>query len=76
MAPVLAAVVQQVCVQPPTSAVNVTLLALATGRRAAGRPVAAAVDRYLLPAPHGTQQQTRRAQTVYVSALMSKSRYC
>jgi len=56
-----------VCVQLPTSAVNVTLLASAAERRgrpaaaAGGRPAAAAVNRYLTPArrsaanpPHAT----------------------
>jgi len=42
--------IRQVCVQLPTSAVDVTLLAFAAERRAAGRPAAAAVDQYPLPA--------------------------
>ena len=44
---------KQVCVQPPPSAVNVTLLAFAAKRRCllhGARSVPAAIDRYLLPA--------------------------
>jgi len=46
---------RQVCVQPSTAAVNVTLLAFAADRRAAAAPLLlragrAAIDRYLLPA--------------------------
>ena len=45
---------KQVRVQPPTPAVNVTLLGFATDRRAAAAPLLlgaghAAIDRYLLP---------------------------
>jgi len=60
---------QQVCVQPPTSAVNVTLPALAAERRAAGAvphtagAVVAGRRRLLsidISYPQGAQQQTRR----------------
>ena len=68
----------QVCVQLPTSAVNVSLLVLAAERRAAtpccgatapGSPTAAALVRYLLPArrsaanpPHATAAVERREE--------------
>jgi len=53
----------QVCVQPSTAAVNVTLLAFAAERRAATAP--AAVDRYLLPAgrPAANPQHDADRQT-------------
>jgi len=54
-------------VQPPTSSVNVTLLAFAAKRRAAARvaaPLLMGVRRLPLSidisCPHGAQQQTRR----------------
>jgi len=62
---------EQVCVQLPTSADNVTLPTFAANRHAAapccgtaaaGRPAAAAVDRYLLPAgPTAAKPPQRRA---------------
>jgi len=68
----------QVCVQLPTSAVNVSLLVLAAERRAAtpccgatapGSPTAAALVRYLLPArrsaanpPHAAAAVERREE--------------
>jgi len=46
------------------SAVNVTLLAFAAERRAAGRPTAAAVDRHLLLARRSTANPPHAAAAV------------
>jgi len=49
-------------VQLPTAAENVTLLAFAAVRRAVRRPVAAVVDRYLLPTgPTAANSQLQRS---------------
>jgi len=51
---------KQVCVQLPTSADNVTLLAFAADvRRAAGRPAPIAVDRYLASWAHSSKPAAR-----------------
>ena len=51
-----------VCVQLPTSAVNVTLLALVTERRAAAPLLLSAVQQSInTSCPPGTQQQTRNS---------------
>jgi len=55
---------QQVSVQPPTAAVNVTLLAFAAERRAAGRPQPVAADRYLLPSGHQAANPPHAAAAV------------
>jgi len=62
---------QQVGVQTPTSAVDVTLLAFAAERRAAARAAAPLLvgARLLplsidIPRPHGAQQQTRRSRMI------------
>jgi len=51
-----------VCVQLPTAAVNVTLLASAAERR--GRPAAAAVNRYLTPARRSAANPPHAAAAV------------
>jgi len=40
----------QVCVEPPSSALNMTLPAFAAERRRCTRSAPTAIDRYLLPA--------------------------
>ena len=62
---------QQVGVQTPTPAVDVTLLAFAAERRAAARAAAPLLvgARLLplsidIPRPHGAQQQTRRSRMI------------
>jgi len=63
----------QVRVQLPTSAVNVTLLASAAQHRAARRPTAGAVDRYLLPARHSAANLLHAARTEYSLGTVGKS---
>jgi len=66
---------QRVCVQPPASAVNTTLLAFAAERRRTARLHAAwhraTIDRYLLPAaanpPHAP---------LLLSIVLSRLDYC